>query len=427
MGLFRKSHVGNEIQCTGRISFLKLALLAPLALVVLVLQVGCPPQGTGPEASKTTPGWGPVQRPPEPSPPRLEKVWPARAVWVVRQNYTSPSQIADLMDQCRDAGFNTVIFQVRGNATVLYRSKLEPWAEELDGKDPGFDPLEVACREAHRRGLALHAWGNVLPAWRGDSPPADARQLYNRRPEWFWYDQAGRRQPLGWYVSLNPCLPEVRQYLVNVFAEIVSGYPIDGLHLDYIRFPSEESPKGSDYPRDQRTTALFKLDSGGKTPASAGAQWSNWRTTQVTQLVRDIHRMVRQTRPRVVLTAACGHDPEEHLRRYHQDGPGWLRAGLIDAAFVMNYTKDTDLYRRRQEKWRNAVPGKPVIPGIGVYMHDDTRITAQQLQYARYWNHGVAIFSASAIFDNDPRSRQRLEVVRSILQAMPPQQVALAD
>jgi len=402
-------------------------LLVSPAVLGLVLLVGCPPPGTGPDTGKPSFGWGSQQRQPEPSPPRLEKVWPARAVWVVRQNYTSPSQIADLMDQCRDAGFNTVIFQVRGNATVLYRSKLEPWAEELDGKDPGFDPLEVACREAHRRGLALHAWVNVLPAWRGDSPPADARQLYNRRPEWFWYDQAGRRQPLGWYVSLNPCLPEVRQYLVNVFAEIVSGYPIDGLHLDYIRFPSEESPKGSDYPRDQRTTALFKLDSGGKTPASAGAQWSNWRTTQVTQLVRGIHRMVRQTRPRVMLTAACGHDPDEHRRRYHQDGPGWLRAGLIDAAFVMNYTKDTDLYRRRQEKWRNAVPGKPVIPGISVYMHDDDRVTVQQLQYARYWNHGVALFSASVLFDDDPRSRQRLQTVRPILQAMQRQPVAMAD
>ncbi len=427
MHLFRTNHVSRHRQRVKFITCTTWGLLPSLSALALVLLVGCPPQGTGPDTGKPSFGWGHVQqRPQEPSPPRLEDVWPARAVWVVRQNFSSPSQIAGLMEQCRDAGFNTVIFQVRGNGTVLYRSKLEPWAEELGG-DPGFDPLEVACREAHRRGLALHAWVNVLPAWKGDSPPTDARQLYNRHPEWFWYDQSGRRQPLGWYVSLNPCLPEVRQYLVNVFAEIVGGYPIDGLHLDYIRFPSEESPKGSDYPRDQRTTALFKLDSGGKTPASAGAQWANWRTAQVTQLVRDIHRMVRQTRPRILFTAACGHDPDEHRRRYHQDGPGWLRAGLIDAAFVMNYTKDTDLFRRRQEAWRNAAPGKPVIPGIGVYMHDNDSITVKQLQYARYWNHGVALFSASSLFDNEPRSRQRLQTVRPILQGMQRQPLALAD
>ena len=139
------------------------------------------------------------------------------------------------MENCRQGGFNTVLFQVRGNGTAFYRSRIEPLTHEYKKGDPRFDPLEVACREAHRRGLALHAWVNVMPGWRGPRPPADRKQLYRARPEWFLKDQHGKRQPLDsdFYVSLNPCLPEVRDYLVKVFADIMRRYPVDGLHLDW--------------------------------------------------------------------------------------------------------------------------------------------------------------------------------------------------
>jgi uncharacterized lipoprotein YddW (UPF0748 family) len=230
---------------------------------------------------------------------------------------------------------------------------------------------------------------------------------------------------LGWYVSLNPCLPEVRSYLVSVFEEIVANYPIDGLHLDYIRFPSEESPKGSDYPYDRRTMDLFARVSRGKKPWQAKDLWSRWRCDQITQLVRGIHRMVKDTRPQALLTAACGPNPDEHRRRYFQDGPAWLRYDLIDAAFVMNYTRDTNLFRKRQEAWRRVAPGKTVAVGIGMYLHKDDKITINQLQFARYWGSGFSLFSASSIFEDTPRSRARLKAIRPILQAMQRQTVAM--
>ncbi|MGE0481604.1 MAG: glycoside hydrolase family 10 protein, partial [Phycisphaerae bacterium] len=161
-----------------------------------------------------------------------------RAIWVTRFDYKSEADVQRIIRNCADAGFNQVVFQVRGNANAFYDSKLEPWAVELGGKHPGWDPLAVAVRAARARKVGLHAWVNVMPAWRGTKPPANPEQLYNKRPEWFWYDQHGNRQALSdFYVSLNPCLPEVREYHVDVFEEIVARYDVDGLHLDYIRFP----------------------------------------------------------------------------------------------------------------------------------------------------------------------------------------------
>ncbi|MFQ5495264.1 MAG: family 10 glycosylhydrolase, partial [Phycisphaerae bacterium] len=260
-----------------------------------------------------------------------------RAIWVTRWDYKTPTDVATVMKNCRAAGFNTVLFQVRGNGTAMYRSRIEPWAEELGGRDPGFDPLKLACREAHRQGLKLQAWVNVVPGWRGKGPPDNRRQLYHAHPDWFWRDACNRRQPFGWYNSLNPCYPEVRAYLVSVMREIVTRYDVDGLHLDYIRFPNDwhdsylPAKAVPDYPRDRRTLALFRRDTG-QTPTSNPKAWDRWRTEQITRLVGDIRRMIRRTVPRMTLTAAVGADRQAALRRHFQDTRRWMADGLLRAA-----------------------------------------------------------------------------------------------
>lgn len=387
--------------------------LLSLSVFAMCGVVGCTPEGApAPGTSGGAKRFNLLPRQ-EPRPPSPQSVWPPQAIWVVRQRYGSPTEIAALMENVRQAGLNTVLLQVRGTGTAYYRSHIEPMAYEYRG-DPGFDPLEVACREAHRRGLALHAWVNVMPAWHGQAPPSDPRQLYNAHPDWFWYDQHGRRQPLGWYVSLNPCLPQVREYLVDVCREIVQRYPVDGLHLDYIRFPNDQSPRGVDYPYDKQTLAMYKRETG-KRPQDDRARWSAWRTYQVSQLVYEIRTMLLKTRAGVRLTAACGQDFAEWRRDRFQDGPGWLRGKLVDLVFVMNYSSDTSVFRQRQEAWQRAAGGYPTAPGIGMYLHGNDRTTIDQLRLAQRWNQGFGLFSASVLFSADPRSRQRLATLRPIL------------
>lgn len=386
-----------------------------------VTLTGCEPGATGTKRDRDQ-GRDPVSQPsprgptstprvePEPPPPSRSSVWPARAIWVPRAAYRSPEEIVGVMDRCCRAGFNTVLFQVRGEGTAYYGSNIEPRAYTAT-----FDPLVIACREAHRRGMALHAWVNVMPAWKGSSPPRDPKQLYNAHPDWFWYDQHGKRQPLAdFYVSLNPCLPEVRHYLVGVMREIVTRYPVDGLHLDYIRMPMDEAKRGTDYPYDARTLSLYRKASG-KRPQDGTAAWSKWRTEQVTQVVRDIRSMTQQARPGLMLTAACGPDLNEFRSRFFQDGPGWLRAGLLDAVFVMNYNSKTANFRKRQDEWFRAAGGKMVAAGVGEYLHNDPAVTAEQLRLARQWGKGFAVFSYTSLLANEARAAQRLPALRGLI------------
>ncbi len=352
-----------------------------------------------------------------------------RAIWVTRWDYRNPGDIATIMQNCRTAGFNTVLFQVRGNGTAFYRSQIEPWADELGGVDPGFDPLTVACNEAHRRGLALHAWVNVIPGWRGKKPPDNPRQLYNAHPDWFWRDAQNRRQPLGWYNSLNPCYPEVRRYLGAVMHEIVTRYAVDGLHLDYIRFPNEwnESyPRGArvpDYPRDPRTLALFRKATG-KTPDSAPGLWNRWRTDQVTMVVRDIRAITLRARPNLVLSAAVGPYPDEARRKHFQDVKRWLREGLLDAAYPMNYAEDMRTYDGRLSAWSAMRPRIPVVTGV-MFDKRNESIVAEQVRRARNRHTHFSAFAYNSLFERlddkgrpirDERSKDRAALRRMVIQ-----------
>ena len=380
-----------------------------IAIVTCAILVGCQP-GT---------------RRLTPTPDRQE---PIRAIWVTRWDYGTAADIAKVMDNCRSAGFNTVLFQVRGNGTVFYRSMIEPWADELGGRDPGFDPLAVACKEAHRRGLSLHAWVNVMPGWHGDKLPMNRRQLYLARPEWFWYDAAGRRQPLGWYSSLNPCLPEVRRYLVGVMQEIVGRYPVDGLHLDYIRFPNERSvayrqgTRVPDYPRDRRTLALYKRATG-RTPETAPRQWDAWRTDSVTRIVRDIRAMMRKVNPRAKLSVAVGASPAESKRRHFQDSSGWIADGLLDAVYPMNYAQDTMTFNKRLMLWSKTRLRIPAVVGVMADKRSGALVVGQISRAVNRTGH-FAVFAYNSLFERldsagrpkrDGQSASRAELRKRVI------------
>ena len=339
--------------------------------------------------------------------PAQRRVGPVRAIWVTRFDYETADDVVRIVEDCRRAGFNTVLFQVRGNGTAFYRSSFEPWAEQFGFADPGFDPLETAVREAHRGGMELHAWVNVMPAWRGETPPADPEQLYHKHPEWFWYDQYGDRQALSsFYVSLNPCLPEVREYLVSVFREIVRDYDIDGLHMDYIRFPNEPPARPADsdidYPRDARTLALYRRETG-LTPADDGEAWNRWRTEQVTRLVADVHAMMRETDPEAILSAAVGTNRERSLNCF-RDGERWAADGLVDAVFPMNYRDDLETFQTGLGQWLPYTEEVTVVPGLWfsprVGPDEGISVVRQQIEAALDATGNFCVFAYSLLFDS---------------------------
>ncbi len=323
---------------------------------------------------------------------------PVRAVWVARFHYHTPDEISDIMRSAAEMGFNTVLWQVRGNGTVAYPSRLEPWSRKYQHQHPGFDPLEIAVNEARRHGLRIEAWFNVMPGWRGPNPPDTPNQLWHTRPDWFLRDADGVRAPLGnFYAILNPCLPEVRDHITQVAAEIMQNYDVDGLHLDYVRYAWDTTPDArARFPRDPDTLRLFFMETG-RFPDDDPDAWDSWRANQLTRLVGNLRDVVRLNRPGATLTASVWSTPQVGYRDYLQNSIAWLRSGLLDALYPMAYTDQAPQFAQYIGAYHELAQGGRVIPGLGVYKHEQFEQTAAQLESCQRWGGDFAVFSYASL------------------------------
>ncbi|MCX8038725.1 MAG: family 10 glycosylhydrolase [Candidatus Sumerlaeia bacterium] len=338
----------------------------------------------------------------------------ARAIWVTRWDYKTPAEVRWIIANCARTNFNIIFFQVRGNATVFYRSALEPWAWELTsdgpattGQDPGFDPLAIAVSQAHRRGIELHAYMNVFPGWRSqDYPPPEAGQLWTAHPDWFMADREGnkmipRDRDTGphpdWYAFVNPAMPEVRDHIAAVFREVAENYDVDGIHLDYCRYPSEVG----DFSYDPTSLRRFR-EQTGKAPHEAPELWTQWRGRQVTETAARIYDECKAANPHLMLSASLARDPvhdRDHLMRC---GLEWMAAGKLDAACPMIYTTKNEEVAQSVTQYLLNSHGRLVLAGLMVKANDPT-LALEQISIARAAGaHGVALFSYSAVF---PRHR----------------------
>ncbi|MFH1742308.1 MAG: family 10 glycosylhydrolase, partial [bacterium] len=256
---------------------------------------------------------------------------------------------------------------------------------------------------------------NVLPGWRGtQSAPKQSGQLWSVHPDWFMVDAANKRmQPCkSWYNFLSPHHPEAREHLKRVFAEVAGNYKIDGIHLDYFRFPSDypanqvykkvdaaQLRKHKDFSYDQAALEQFRK-STGKRPSEAPDAWDRFRRESLTTLLCDIRSVVHKERPGLVLSCAVIADPDKGRDMYFQDSTHWLTTNLLDLVFPMNYHKNTfDAYLTKYcgkvgEQWTGRV-------AAGISLDHPAKELRRQIALTRERRlAGVALFAYSSIFKN---------------------------
>jgi len=342
---------------------------------------------------------------------------------------TSPEQVREMVADAAAAGFNTLIVQVRGRGDAFYLSDLEPPAESLENL-PGFDPLALAIAEGHRRGMAVHAWVNTHLVWGPTEPPRSAAHLVNDNPEWLavprplarelhdvsprdprFYDAlrryAAERPETVEGIYTSPSHPEVRERVRAVWMDLLARYDLDGIHFDYIRFPSGDF----DYSRgalerfrswvgpELAPERVVELDlAAGSNPlaytTALPEEWDEFRRRQITSLVAEIYREVKARRPEVVVSAAVVPDPETAYALRFQDWMGWLDQGILDIVVPMAYTPDNGRFSALVRSARVAAGHRErVWAGIGAYM-DTLGGTLDKIDAARAEDAGgVVLFS----------------------------------
>jgi uncharacterized lipoprotein YddW (UPF0748 family) len=340
-----------------------------------------------------------------------------RALWVTRGDYKTLEDVNKIITNAYNYHFNMILFQVRGNGTVFYKSKLEPWAWELTsttksttstvdavqslGQDPGWDPLATAIDTAHKLGMELHAYMNVFPAWKETVPPPESvNQLWNTHRDWFMQDSTGKTMwPSDWwtywYTFIDPGVPAVQDYLVNVFLEVVKNYEVDGIHFDYVRYPGEVG----DWSFNPISVNRFK-EAYHKTPAESPALWNEWKRAQITEVVRKIYTEVNYAKPgRIMVSGAVGGLWDNAYNKYYQDRRTWLAQGIIDMTNPMSYETTFSIFSAEvNENVKNSF-GKFVCPGIGVNRKMTPDILIEQINLChRLGASGMTFFAYNGFF-----------------------------
>ena len=283
--------------------------------------------------------------------------WPHTQVKSPADIERQKSELTVILDSLQAMHINTVLLQTRVRGDVIYPSSIEPFSHVLtgvSGRNPGYDPLAFAVEECHRRGIRLHAWLVTLPLGKVEHVKRLGRKALPVRN-----NSLCTRYKGAWY--MEPGNPATADYITALVKEIVQNYDVDGIHLDYVRYPDSVDgyPDGSHFVKHGKRMSL-----------------AAWRRSNITRIAASVYSAVKELKPWVCVSCApLG--KYDNLTRYgslgwdayntvYQDAQGWLRDGIMDALFPMLYFNGNNFYPFVLD-WCENRHGRHVAPGVGIY------------------------------------------------------------
>jgi len=332
------------------------------------------------------------------------------------------AELIDKLNKLKEAGINVVYFQIRTEGDALYDSPIEPWSKYLTGEEgvapnPYWDPLEFAITEAHKRGMELHAWLNPYRAMR--TIPGDFTQkavsskntsideslipflnkefdsnsknknsgtserasnhISNTHPEWLFVMN-------GNIAIMDPGLPEVIEYNIDVVMDVVNRYDVDGIHFDDYFYPYPPNNMGSNDNESLDDSTFIKYPRGF-------TDKGDWRRNNIDIFVEALNDSMQIVKPWVkfgispfgiwkngVPTNISGMDAYDVI---YGDAIKWLQQQTVDYITPQLYWDISRFgtgqdYRKLSEFWADsaAAYGRHIYPGHGLYRSDANTFTS---------------------------------------------------
>lgn len=274
---------------------------------------------------------GEEQVDPEPEPEPEPEPVPEKPVvlWIdAEANFSrlrSQSNINHFLDIAEDAGFNSIVVDVKPvQGDVLYDSDFLPQCTSLGGytiENRGFDYLQYFIDQAKERGMKITVSTTIMTM---GQPRTQSGPGYT---DPYWDDKfCIEYLPTGLkdiretddfgnvFAFLNPVLPEVHDYVMRMVEEIITKYDVDGYALDYCRYMNSNSDFSQaskeafeeyagvtveNFPEDIYTFASDRKDD--IVPGIHYNKWIEWRASVIQGYVRDIYDLIKSVRPEIDL------------------------------------------------------------------------------------------------------------------------------
>lgn len=288
------------------------------------------------------------------------------------------SALINKLDKLKGLGINTVFFQVKPDGTALWPSKILPWSDMLTGTigmDPGYDPLQFMLDEAHKRGMRVHAWFNPYRVSTNIKPStvAELNRTLSQNPASVFVLHRDWIRTSGDRFVLDPGIPQARDWITSIIAEVVARYPVDGVQFDDYFYTESVGSTLND-------NATFKQYGQG---FSAKADWRR-HNTQL--LIEQVSRTIKQLNPNVEFGVSPAgvwrnrsHDPAGSDTRgaaaydeSYADTRRWVQQGLLDYIAPQIYwpfARDAARYDVLAKWWAEVVKTTNTRLYIGVALY----------------------------------------------------------
>ncbi|AVT58762.1 lipoprotein [Pectobacterium versatile] len=282
------------------------------------------------------------------------------------------------LDKLKSLGINTVFFQVKPDGTALWPSKILPWSDMLTGnigEDPGYDPLQFMLDEAHKRGMKVHAWFNPYRVSVNTKPSTvtELNRTLSQNPASVFVLHRDWIRTAGDRFVLDPGIPEARNWITSIVAEVVARYPIDGVQFD-------------DYFYAESSGSMLNDGETFKKQGQGFGSKADWRRHNTQLLIEQVSRTIKQLKPEVEF----GVSPAGVWRNRSHDAAGsdtrgaaaydeayadtrlWVQKGLLDYIAPQIYwpfARDAARYDVLAKWWADVVKPTNTRLYIGVALY----------------------------------------------------------
>jgi len=318
-----------------------------------------------------------------------------RGVWI-RPRETNVEEVREHLDILKELNINTVYLETYWSGYSIYPTK-----NEIMVHNPiygGFDVLKAYIEEGHARGMKVIAW---VECFLGGPSVAE------RKPEWLVMSRQGEPYFTSGgvkYYFMNPALPEVRDFLSKLYKELVKNYDIDGIQLDYIRYP-ESGDYTNDFSYDPYTRQLFENISGMDpvelSPEDEGWQeWCDFRVYMISSFVYRIVSEIKSLKPNIFISADVRPDYDDSITDVFQDPKTWTSRDYINSLTPMSYYLfEEPVMEDVKNTWAFAQGHSQLDVGLSTLMNVDPKILLRQIHAAREASAtGVGLFEFQSIF-----------------------------
>ena len=219
--------------------------------------------------------------------PKSRVTTPGNATQIAKQK----SEMTNILDQLHAGNLNAFCLQVRPTADAYYNSSYEPWGQYLTGTrgvNPGYDPLQFAVEEGHKRGMEVHAWVNPFRYEVNAGSFGNNDPLRKNHPDWLLTYSNGTFNG----TIIDPGIPEARAYVVQVLMEIVTNYDIDGILMDDYFYAY-----GGTTTEDAASVSKYK-------PSTQSV--ADWRRENVNKVIESLYNEIQKVKPWVKLGMGPG-------------------------------------------------------------------------------------------------------------------------